>query len=597
MVRKALLAVVALALVVVLPAGGCSRQSMQPEPQDPAAEKTPEPRTISLSELKYGDLSLRGLFADFSGVSDFAMVSGGLLYVYDKTMWSTRFDGAHTAVETHLPGTYDIWSTAVKEEHFRLQRQSDALPDYLLGVPLSQGRYNEREYLLAFSGPVDHRALFLTEPGGEMRAVLRDANDLTLLGWTGRATLVFFADFPGLGPNIYLLDTWHDFVVPMRAAFHDTLDLSRPVISDSFVGETGRIWRYDGTNLAYGVGNRVYAVDGSAVHRQIYLGNAPVVWAQGDLMITADFTESVLPELRYGSRQKTLNPLRLPMTIEFDRMNMRLYYVFVDGLDTGLAYVDLRDMTQTELFYTAEGHYLSALALSPDRSELIFVQAATLDVAEGPYDEYRNEVFRYDLISGNMQQLKGFGLDDDVSFSLIASAHWADDGKILLGWQFSGSPMGEKWLNSYTFAESGEVTSMDNWQLHLQVEEAEGGTMFLSNYSSSEGYWDFMDMDLWYFEVSSGTQPVRLTERKEWQVDKNTAVAYNPKEGWLFVIREKGWKQPDWREPIFHGVILDLSGNEYTFLTEGLTGQESAVWVGKNLYIQKKDRIVRVAFR
>ncbi|HSL93620.1 MAG TPA: hypothetical protein VK905_03355, partial [Bacillota bacterium] len=362
------------------------------------------------------------------------------------------------------------------------------------------------------------------------------------------------------------------------------------------VGETGMIWRYDGTNLAYTVGNRVYGLDGSAVQRQVYLGNAPVVWADERILITADVAQSILPELRYGSLQKTLSPLRVPLAIAVDRQNERLYYVFLDGLETGLAMVDLRDMSQTELFYAAEGHYLSALALSPDRSELIFVQAATLDVDDGPYDEYRNEVFRYDLVSGNMQQLKGLGLDDDVSFSLIASAHWIKPDQILLGWKFSGSPQGEKWLNSYAISPSGEVTAMENWQLHLQVADRESGLMFLSNFSSNEGYWDFMDMDLWYYDQSAEEGPIRLTQRQEWEVDKNIALAYNPGEDWLFILRDKGWRQPDWTEQIFHGVIIDSTGNEFTVLTEGLTGQEKAVWVGNNLYIQKQDKIMRLAF-
>ena len=594
--KRMLLGVLLLVLTLSLVLSACTRKVEEPGPADPPRHPVPEPRSVALDEVTYGEVKLQRIFSDFAGVSDYALVSGGLLYVYGDTLWSTRFDSWHTAVETHLAPDRDKWHKDLSESHRRLREQSDTLPQFLSGVAVSQGRYLDAEYLLAFSGQNDRRALFLTEPGGQMRAVLRDAEELTLLGWADRASLVFFADLPELGPNIYVLDTWHDFVVPMRAAHQDTLNLPRPIVTDTFVGATGLMWRYDGTSVAYTVGNRVYAIDGAASQRQVYLGNAPVVWAKGNIMITADLAQSVLPELRYGTRQLTLYPLHQPITVVVDESKQALYYVFVDGLETGLAQVNLRDMSQTELFYSAEGHYLSALTLSPDASELLFVQAVTLDVEDGPYDEYRNEVFRYDLISGNMQQLTGFGLDDEVSFSLIAAAHWTKPEQLLLGWKFSGSPDGEKWLNSYTISAAGEVLSVENWHLHLQVSDAESGLMFLNNYSSSEGYWDFMDMDLWYYDKGLDEDPVRITERQEWEVDKNRALAYNPAEGWLFVLREKGWLEPDWTGQIFHGLVLDLHGNEYTVLKEGLDGSEKAVWVGNNLYIQKRDRIIRLAF-
>ncbi|HSL93976.1 MAG TPA: hypothetical protein VK905_05170, partial [Bacillota bacterium] len=195
--KKTLLFVCVLITVTILIAAGCTRQAEKPAPEDPTAHPVPEPRSLALSVVTYGDLTVQGVFTDFDGVSDYALVSGGLLYVYQDTLWSTKFDGAHVAVETNLAPDRVKWYADVSASHHRMREQSDTLPEFMGEVSLSQGRYLNAEHLLAFSGQTDRRALFITEPGGEMRAVLRDANDLTLLGWIGRAVLVFYADLPG----------------------------------------------------------------------------------------------------------------------------------------------------------------------------------------------------------------------------------------------------------------------------------------------------------------------------------------------------------------------------------------------------------------
>ena len=584
--KRILLLLFALIMLVT----GCARQANNPPTVAPGGEAPvalPAERQISLHKLNYQGQELAAVFRDFTGVSALTLNQSGLSYIQDKALWSSDFSGKHELMHQEPAQTYEKWYQEISALH-EAERKKEVQPDF----EDVTGKYLDRYNLLAYS---EARNLVLAHASGAEKILAENAGDLELLGWMDNTLLVFYADLPGHGKNVYTIDAW-DEVVAFNSHYTNTLSLGSNRFSEVVASHAGHMWAYDENRVAYALGGKVYTIEQSGPSRVVTTPDEPLVRTERELMIFHDLESGTAPRMQYNGRTTVLRQSTAQMPMDVDWLNEKLYYVSEDEYGMGVSVIDLTSMEETDLFYAAEDFRLTCLALSPAGEELVFVQVQEIVPDDGPYNNYRNEVYRYDMISGHMLPLQGQGLHDRLMLHQFASAYWLKEDLIALGQRFDSSPGGEQPLSLHRITPAGNVSVSEQWDEHVELVSDDVNHIFLSDWASGGGWDERMACNIWYYDVANNLRARQLTGKHPWQIQQDKSLAFNEERGLLFISRLKGFLDQGYgyQQPIVHGVLVDLQGREYTLMSEDIRSIEQAVWMEDDLYVRLPGKIVRV---
>lgn len=573
----------AICLLVTLLLTACTPSTPKKNGEQPIVEKD---RNIGLRSAMVQGKQLKAVFRNLQGVTDYAVSGEQLEYVQDEILWQTKLDGLHQAKQTT---DYVSWHDEVAQTNERLRLASDQLPDYFVKVDGDNIRYEQNNHFAAYrranAGKYD---LVVCNPLGQKHVVLSGAEELALLGWHKDMQLVLAASWPELPINIYVMDLQPEYV-ELNDLHVDTFSPGSISLSTLKLGSDVRmIWEYDQEQFAYQLDGKVYVHNLTTGSQQglASIGKSEVIWAARDLFVAVPHENSDII-LWYQGQNTDLSGQSHFVP---DWIHNNLYYLSLSGEQNSIYVTDLSTLQEKKIASAKPGYIITCFALSPDSQRLLFVEGEKLSYE--PTEKVEESIIIIDLPTGSKQEVIGLSKDNWVQHQQVV---WVRENLIALG--YIGLMAGEtsQTLSFYTLSDS-RLSLKRATKLNSGLFTPDGEGVFLSDLDHSDGYYVQMPANVWHYDTVQDKLQ-QLTQKAEWQIQHDSALAYNPTRQLLFVGRFRGYTLPrSYSGKLWHGVLVDKQGREYTLLKLRDDYIQQAIWIGNRLLVQTTDSVLVYEF-
>jgi hypothetical protein len=570
-----------LALCLLVPLLLTACVPSQPGKNNGAGSVPDKERTIKLHSVEVQEKQLNAVFENFSGVTSYAFSHSQrqLGYKEDGMLWTTDLNGLHQPQQDTAFATW--YEATAKDEALRFA--SDRLPNYFPSVDGDNIRCDPRGRFAAYRQVIDGKYnLILSNPIGQKHIILSQAESLALLGWHDDMKLVFAAAWPELPTNIYVIDLQAEFV-ELNDVHNDTFTPPAFSLSDLKLGPDLRtIWKYDEEQLAYQMGSAVYVqnlVTGNK-HELANIGHADVIWAAGDLFVSARDKNSEAT-LWYRGQNKPLSGQRY---FEPDWVNSKLYYLSLPEEQNSIYVTDLNSLQETQIASTEPGRLISGFSQSPDNKRLLYIEGkSTYDLGE----KVNETAFVIDLAAKNKQEISGLSKENSVRHEQVV---WIRENLIALGYIGLWASENSQTLDFYTLSDN-EIALTRTTRLNSGLFTPDGKGIFLSDFDHSDGYDPSFKANIWHYDTAKDTLQ-QVTQKAEWQIQQDIHLTYNPTRQLLFISRFRGHTQANYTGQLRHGVLVDQQRREFTLLKLREEDILQALWIGDRLLVRTTDRVL-----
>jgi len=350
---------------------------------------------------------------------------------------------------------------------------------------------------------------------------------------------------------------------------------------------TKRIWAYDAGSVAYHSGNKVYAHElASGKTRELAdVGRDDLIWAEGNLFVSSrgDAAKSIL-WVQGETAQLSGNT---GFVADWD--GGKLYYMSHPAGQNRICVFDFASRQEAQLAEASPKYSIGAFALSPNRKQLLYVEAT--EAEPGPMDPVYESLFLFDLNIGESRGLGGLPQEAHIRHEQIV---WIAEGLIALGHCRLTAPQEAQTLSFYNLS-GGSISLKRQTVFNSGLFTSDGQGVYLSDRDHSDGYAQVFPANVWYYRFAHDDLQ-QVTRKPAWQVQQDQALAYHSARKLLFISRFKGSILPDASDSLVHGVLIDQQGRECTLLKLRGTEILQALWVGERLVVVTTEDVVSFQF-